>query len=359
MSRSASPPPDRRQADTIERALDVDRAGGRLFSAVQATWNLLETSAGPALRPASRRELTVIVKESLANGRLVTDPPPVLLDMANRLGATPDAVALAAAAQQPWADRVLLGPAGLGQLAQNLQAAEITLSAADLALVAALADDPDRLLAAPLGAALAVSPCAPVRRRLRRQRQAIPASRPSRPARHRARPGSGRSPPPAHPGRRPRARLAASMSPRSALISAILARGERDGAAGGAAGDDRLGVLFGPQQGVREGFDGIGRRGQHRRGHRHRRLRTVPVRHLRRDVPHRPGQRPTCTSTICRVSLACCSRSSAFSQDARPGCSFIDCVALSTSDSAAVANRPCSRAVRSQPDACSNGPGRG
>src|SRR6476659_2932018 len=27
------------QADTIERALDVDRAGGRLFSAVQATWN--------------------------------------------------------------------------------------------------------------------------------------------------------------------------------------------------------------------------------------------------------------------------------------------------------------------------------
>ena len=131
-----------RQGDVIERALDVSRAGGRLFSAVQATWNLSETSAGPALRTASRRELTVIVKESLANGRLVTEPPPALLDVANRLGSTPDAVALAAAAQQPWTDRVLLGPAGTGQLAQNLRAGGIVLHQADLTLLAAVANDP-------------------------------------------------------------------------------------------------------------------------------------------------------------------------------------------------------------------------
>jgi aryl-alcohol dehydrogenase-like predicted oxidoreductase len=131
-----------RQGDVIERALDVSRAGGRLFSAVQATWNLSETSAGPALRTASRRELTVIVKESLANGRLVTEPPSALLDVANRLGSTPDAVALAAAAQQPWADRVLLGPAGTGQLAQNLRAGGIVLDQADLTLLAAVAEDP-------------------------------------------------------------------------------------------------------------------------------------------------------------------------------------------------------------------------
>jgi len=109
---------------------------------VQATWNLSETSAGPALRTASRRELTVIVKESLANGRLVTEPPSALLDVANRLGSTPDAVALAAAAQQPWADRVLLGPAGTGQLAQNLRAGGLVLDQADLTLLAAVAEDP-------------------------------------------------------------------------------------------------------------------------------------------------------------------------------------------------------------------------
>ena len=39
------------QADTILRALEVEPgAGGRLFSAVQSTWNLLETSAAPALK---------------------------------------------------------------------------------------------------------------------------------------------------------------------------------------------------------------------------------------------------------------------------------------------------------------------
>jgi aryl-alcohol dehydrogenase-like predicted oxidoreductase len=131
-----------RQGDVIEQALELSRAGGRLFSAVQATWNLLETSAGPALRAASRRELTVILKESLANGRLVTDPPPALQELANRFRAGPDAIALAAAAQQPWVDRVLVGPAGQGQLAQNLRASGIVLEPADLALLTELAEDP-------------------------------------------------------------------------------------------------------------------------------------------------------------------------------------------------------------------------
>ena len=54
-----------RQADTIERALEV---GG--FDAVQATWNLLERSATAALAAAHDAGLGVIVKEALANGRL-------------------------------------------------------------------------------------------------------------------------------------------------------------------------------------------------------------------------------------------------------------------------------------------------
>lgn len=54
-----------RQSDTIARALEV---GG--FDAVQATWNLLEPSAGPALAAAHAAGLGVIVKEAVANGRL-------------------------------------------------------------------------------------------------------------------------------------------------------------------------------------------------------------------------------------------------------------------------------------------------
>src|SRR6185312_17165556 len=54
-----------RQGETVLRALEV---GG--FDCVQATWNLMEPSAGPALREAHRAGLGVIVKEAVANGRL-------------------------------------------------------------------------------------------------------------------------------------------------------------------------------------------------------------------------------------------------------------------------------------------------
>ena len=132
-----------RQGDIIERALEVTRADAGLFSAVQATWNLLETSAGPALQAASRRELTVIVKESLANGRLVTEPPVALREVCAHTGAEPDAVALTAAAAQPWANRVLIGAAGVEQLAANLRADQVQLTPADTALLAGCAEDPE------------------------------------------------------------------------------------------------------------------------------------------------------------------------------------------------------------------------
>ena len=132
-----------RQGDIVERALEVTRADARLFSSVQATWNLLETSAGAALQAASRRELTVIVKESLANGRLVTEPPEALREVCARTGAAPDAVALAAAAAQPWANRVLIGAAGVDQLAANLRADQVQLTPADTALLSGCAEVPE------------------------------------------------------------------------------------------------------------------------------------------------------------------------------------------------------------------------
>ena len=43
------------QADVIRRALDVNTRRANLFQVVQATWNLLEPSAGPALADAKAR----------------------------------------------------------------------------------------------------------------------------------------------------------------------------------------------------------------------------------------------------------------------------------------------------------------
>ena len=122
-----------RQAETLYKALTVKRDGVRLFDAVQATFNLLERSAGGALAEAHGAGLGVIIKEALANGRLTTrnDAPEFagglerLRAQAERLNTTVDALALAFALAQPWADVVLSGAATAAHLRSNFGAAEV------------------------------------------------------------------------------------------------------------------------------------------------------------------------------------------------------------------------------------------
>ena len=133
-----------RQAETVRRALELEVHGQRLFTAVQSTWNVLEPSVGEALREAHDAGVHVLVKEALANGRLVVRPPAAVTEIAARLGVGPDAVALAAALHRPWADTVLSGAASVAQLESNLAAAAVRLGADDLAALDALAVPPDR-----------------------------------------------------------------------------------------------------------------------------------------------------------------------------------------------------------------------
>lgn len=132
------------QAEAIRAALRVRVDGQPLFASVQATWNLLEPSAGPALAEAHAAGCMVIVKEALANGRLAgRDPdhtPTPLIQVADEIAATSDAVALAAALHQPWAGIVLSGAATVDQLADNLRAAVLSLDAAQLAWLGSLAE---------------------------------------------------------------------------------------------------------------------------------------------------------------------------------------------------------------------------
>ncbi|WP_090098087.1 aldo/keto reductase [Lentzea jiangxiensis] len=116
-----------KQADTIRKALDLG-----VFQSVQSTWNLLETSAGDALQEAHDAGLRVIVKEGLANGRLVVDPPRAVAAQAEALGVGPDAVALAAVARQPWADVVLSGAASPEQLRSNVEALRVGVDLPEL-----------------------------------------------------------------------------------------------------------------------------------------------------------------------------------------------------------------------------------
>jgi aryl-alcohol dehydrogenase-like predicted oxidoreductase len=133
-----------RQAETVRRAFALERHGQRVFTAVQSTWNVLDQSVGEALLEAHLIGARVLVKEVLANGRLVVDPPPPLAAIAESNHIGPDAVALAVALRQPWADAVLLGPSGVGQLRSNLDALGVSREAlAGLGDLAELAVDPE------------------------------------------------------------------------------------------------------------------------------------------------------------------------------------------------------------------------
>jgi aryl-alcohol dehydrogenase-like predicted oxidoreductase len=104
-----------RQAEAVERALETG-----LFTSVQATWNLLERSAGPALAAAHEAGFRVVVKEAVGNGRLAgAEAPPALHAVAQRYGVGPDAVAIGAVLAQPWCDVVLSGAVTPAQLGSN------------------------------------------------------------------------------------------------------------------------------------------------------------------------------------------------------------------------------------------------
>jgi len=130
-------------------AVTVD--GVRLFDGVQATWNVLEPSAGPALADAAAAGLGVIVKEALANGRLTqaNDDPAFAPRMAllhahaDRLHTTIDALALAAVLAQPWVSVVLSGVTSPAHLASNLGALDVTLDEEAANDLVALAETPE------------------------------------------------------------------------------------------------------------------------------------------------------------------------------------------------------------------------
>ena len=125
------------QAQTIERALEV---GG--FDSVQATWNLLERSAGAALAAAHAEGLGVIIKEALANGRLSSrGDVPELAAAARTTGRTEDALALAYVLAQPWVDVVLSGAATVEELASNLVARVLDLGPEVLERLDAIGED--------------------------------------------------------------------------------------------------------------------------------------------------------------------------------------------------------------------------
>ena len=128
------------QAEVIRRALVVSIDGVNPFSAVQATWNLLEPSVGPALAEAHDAGWGVIVKEAMANGRLTSQVPVALAEIGDARGVTPDRVAIAAVLTEPWVDVCLSGAVTEQQIRSNAAALEISLAEEELQPLRRLAE---------------------------------------------------------------------------------------------------------------------------------------------------------------------------------------------------------------------------
>jgi aryl-alcohol dehydrogenase-like predicted oxidoreductase len=124
----------------IRRSLEVRRDGERVFDSVQATWNLLERGAESALQDAHDAGMKVVVKESLANGRLsggagsgkgeegsgvFSTSVARIRDLAESRHTTVEMLALAAALARPWATVVLTGAATVAQVESNVAALEL------------------------------------------------------------------------------------------------------------------------------------------------------------------------------------------------------------------------------------------
>ncbi len=139
------------QAAVIEKAISIEINGSRLFDSVQATWNLLDQSAGTALQAASDAGLGVIIKEAVANGRLTPANKNhkfmgkmlKLQAVADRYGVGVDAVALAAVMAQPFVDITLSGAAQAEHLVSNLAALTIEWESEPLTILSDFAETPE------------------------------------------------------------------------------------------------------------------------------------------------------------------------------------------------------------------------
>jgi aryl-alcohol dehydrogenase-like predicted oxidoreductase len=139
------------QAEVLRKAMGIIFDGSPLFECVQATWNLLERSAGPALSEAHAAGVGIIIKEALANGRLTdrNDDPDfapkltLLRQESERLTVSVDALVIAATLAQPFADIVLSGATSTKQLLSNVAGSRIILDVDTRARLLEIVESPN------------------------------------------------------------------------------------------------------------------------------------------------------------------------------------------------------------------------
>lgn len=137
------------QTAVLQKIPEIVSGSQLLFDTVQVTWNILEQSTNEALDNLNALGVGIIIKEPVANGILTssnqfeefTEQMTLLRTLAEKHNCGIDALALARALHKGWNGPVLSGAANPDQLISNVQAADIRLNAADIALLDRLKED--------------------------------------------------------------------------------------------------------------------------------------------------------------------------------------------------------------------------
>lgn len=112
-----------KQDEVIQKAMTIEVDGVKLFDSVQCTFNVLEQRPAPCLLKAHEAGIDIIIKEGMANGRVLKNP--IIQKYAKKLSCSPDQLALACILAQPFQPRVLSGAVTPEQLESNLKAETI------------------------------------------------------------------------------------------------------------------------------------------------------------------------------------------------------------------------------------------
>ncbi|KAL3905559.1 MAG: hypothetical protein SGILL_009629 [Bacillariaceae sp.] len=112
-----------KQDQVIRKAMELEVDGSKLFDSVQCTYNVLEQRPGPTLLDAHKAGMDIIIKEGLANGRVLQNP--TILEYAKKLSCEADQLALACILAQPFEPRVLSGAVTPEHLESNWKAQSV------------------------------------------------------------------------------------------------------------------------------------------------------------------------------------------------------------------------------------------
>ncbi len=131
------------QVDVIKRALDIQVKGVQLFDSFQVTYNILDQSISDITKILKEQSKKVIIKEALANGRLLPNSNYTqyqnlyneLHKLSNKYQVGPDAIALRFCMDTLQPNMVLSGGAYKKHITDNLQVGNFQLDHKEIILL--------------------------------------------------------------------------------------------------------------------------------------------------------------------------------------------------------------------------------